>query len=54
MLESEQFGGRKINWLESKGWFERLFTVTGQAEDVWKTAERIAAWARNVNACDYK
>jgi hypothetical protein len=54
ILESEQFMGRKINWLESKGWFERLFTVTGEAEDVWKTAERITAWARNVNACDYR
>lgn len=54
ILESEQFAGRKINWLESKGWFDRLFTVTGEAQDVWKTAERITAWARNVNAADYR
>jgi hypothetical protein len=53
MLRSEQFAGRRIQWLESKGLFERLFTVTGEAEDVWKIAERITAWARNINAVDY-
>jgi hypothetical protein len=53
ILESEQFAGREIRWLESKGFFERLFTITGEADDVWKVAERITEWARNVNAVDY-
>jgi hypothetical protein len=34
VLARERFMGRQIEWLESPGWFSRVFTVRGKAADV--------------------
>ena len=33
-LEAEKFSGRDIQWIESRGFLESLFTIQGGKEDV--------------------
>ena len=34
LLEREKFSGRAIEWIESKGFLESLFTIKGDETDV--------------------
>lgn len=34
LLEREKFAGRDIEWLESKGFLESIFTIKGDDRDV--------------------
>jgi hypothetical protein len=42
MLESEKFSGRKIDFLEGRGWISRIFTVKGEFSDVNAVRCRLA------------
>lgn len=33
-LASEKFRGRRIDWHESKGWLDSIFTIRGEESDV--------------------
>lgn len=38
-LDTQKFLGRKIDWMESGGWFVHNFTIKGNAQDVAAISE---------------
>ena len=48
MLESEIFCGRKIKYLEGRGWISRIFTITGEKSDVEAVYERLSFWKQGL------
>jgi len=44
MLDSEKFNGRKIEYLEGRGWFSRVFTIKGDEPDITNIQDRINYW----------
>ena len=50
MLESEEFAGRKIRWMEQKGWIESTFRVRGEDTDVRAVQSRVEEYIKILNA----
>ena len=48
MLKSEIFCGRKIKFLEGRGWISRTFTITGEQQDVDRIYERLSFWKQGL------
>ena len=45
-LDSEKFKGRNIEYLESKGFIERDFTIVGSNEDILYIEKCFDNWAK--------
>ncbi len=45
-LDSEKFKGRNIEYLESKGFIERDFTIKGSNEDILYIKKCFHNWAK--------
>ena len=43
-LEAIKFQGMDIDWIESSGWFERDFIITGSIADMSVVSGKIYAW----------
>jgi hypothetical protein len=48
-LKESIFLGKDIEYLESSGWFERTFTIKGNAQDILEIKEAINEWAKDNN-----
>jgi len=48
MLESEISCGRKIKYLEGRGWISRIFTITGEKSNVEAVYERLSFWKQGL------
>ena len=48
-LKVAQFKGAKIEWIESSGFFERLFTIKGDVADLRAIKRDFDAWFVKAN-----
>lgn len=52
LLENLKFRGYKIEWLESRGWLDRRFTVKGDLETVKKIKQITEKWCHHIDSDD--
>lgn len=50
---------RKVRWggfdfHEGRGWIERQFTISGDAEIIYRIGEELELWFKRLDACDKK